>query len=154
MSILSILYSLGKVIFDYKIVLFAAVVFLMIALYYYRTVFTSKINKSYVDNKEFVVDEQIVENKTATLYYFYTTWCPLSKQANPEWQNLQTQTNGIVKNVNITFKEIDCDVDTATADLYKIEGYPTIKLVYDNVTYSYDAKPNTVTLLKFLNSVL
>lgn len=104
------------------------------------------------DSKKFSSERKI--QKIATLYYFYTTWCPLSKKANPEWEALQTKTNGVVKDVNIVFKEVDCDQDAALADKFNVTGYPTIKLVYNGTTYEYDAKPNRDTLLQFLNSVL
>ena len=37
---------------------------------------------------------------------------------------------------------------------YKIEGYPTIKLLKDGNVIEYDAKPNKATLEQFLNTVL
>ena len=37
---------------------------------------------------------------------------------------------------------------------YKIEGYPTIKLVKDNQIIDYDAKPTKATLTQFLNTVV
>ena len=124
----------------------------IVATYVYIKFVKPKLNKKFVENREFVHKE--AEPKIATLYYFYTTWCPLCKQANPEWQALQEDTNGVVKDVNIVFKEIDCDQNSDVADQFKITGYPTIKLIYNNTTYEYDARPNKDTLLKFLNSVL
>ena len=93
--------------------------------------------------------------KTATLYYFYTTWCPQCKKATPEWKAIQSATNGVVKGKNIIFKEVDCDSDTATADQFNITGYPTIKLIYDDKTYEYDAKPRKRGLIKiFTRSII
>jgi len=152
MSLLSNLYTAGQFLFKWKIVIFLVVIFLVISLLYYKRIVAPKLEKKFVENREFVPEEP--ETKIATLYYFYTTWCPLSKKANPEWQALQDETNSVVKGVNIVFKEVDCDQDTATADKFKIVGYPTIKLVYNDTTYEYDAKPNKDTLLQFLNSVL
>ena len=37
---------------------------------------------------------------------------------------------------------------------YKIEGYPTIKLLKDGQVIEYDAKPTKETLTQFLNTVL
>ena len=78
----------------------------------------------------------------------------LGSHAATEWEALQSATNGVVKGVNIVFKEVDCDSDTTTADEFNITGYPTIKLVYDDKTYEYDAKPQKEVLLKFLHEVL
>lgn len=138
------------------IILFLTCVFLAIAIYYYRTIVQPKLNKKYIANKEFVEDddqEQQVK-KSATMYFFYTNWCPHCKNAKPEWQALQSEVNGTIKGKTIVFESVDCDKNTALADKFKVEGYPTIKLVYDNKIYDYDAKPNKETLLQFLNSVL
>lgn len=153
MSFLSSLYKFGKFLLEYKVIIFIACIFLFISIYYYKRVIGPRFNKNYISNKEFIPKEETVTQKTATLYYFYTTWCPICKKATPEWTALQNETDGVVKNVNIIFKEIDCDKDTATADKFNIEGYPTIKLVYENKTYEYDAKPDKNTLIKFLNEV-
>ena len=40
------------------------------------------------------------------------------------------------------------------ADQYKVEGYPTIKLVKGNQVIEYDAKPSIEHLTEFLNSTL
>ena len=50
--------------------------------------------------------------------------------------------------------EIDCDKDTAIAEKFKVEGYPTIKLVRGNQVIEYDAKPDIDTLNQFLNASL
>jgi hypothetical protein len=39
-------------------------------------------------------------------------------------------------------------------DQYKIEGYPTIKLLKDGQVIEYDAKPSKDTLEQFLKTVL
>lgn len=137
------------------ILLFVICIFVALSVYYYKTVVLPKMNKKYVANKEFLpegVGDTIPKN--ATLYFFYTNWCPHCKKAKPEWESLKNETNGMVKGVNIAFKDVDCDQETELADQYKVEGYPTIKLVYDNKIYDYDAKPNKDTMVQFLNSVL
>jgi len=106
-----------------------------------------------VANKEFLPKNN-KNNDTATLYYFYTTWCPHCKTTTPHWESLKSETNGIVNNVNIIFREVDCDSDSTTADKFKIKEYPTFKLIHNNTIYNYDAKPEKDTLVKFLNSVI
>ena len=135
------------------ILLFVICIFIGLSIYYYKRIVQPRLNKKYIANKEFLPDDDS-QQKTATLYYFYTTWCPHCKLANPEWQSLQEETNGNIKNVNIIFKEVDCDLDAATADKFKVTGYPTIKLIHENKIYDYDAKPKKNTLIQFLNSVL
>ena len=139
------------------ILLVVICIFIALAIYYYKRIVQPKLNQKYIANKEFIPaddnDEGNVE-RSATLYFFYTTWCPHCKVATPQWKSLQTETQGVVNDINIIFKDIDCDTDSDIADKFNVTGYPTIKLVYNNKIYDYDAKPNKDTLVQFLNSVL
>lgn len=153
MSWLEPLYNFAKNILNYKIIILLVVIFLGISAYYYNKIIKNNINKKYVSNKEFD-NENIEEEKIATMYFFYTNWCPLCKKAREEWDTFVNNTQGYVKNVNIVFKEIDCDKYTDIADKFNVTGYPTIKLVYDYKTFEYDAKPDKNTLIHFLDSVL
>lgn len=126
-------------------------IFIVIIAVFYKKIITPQVTKKFVENREFVPKES--ETETATLYYFYTDWCPMCKQANPELKALKSETNGVVNGVNIIFRDVDCDADSATADQFNITGYPTIKLVYKDKTYEYDAKPDRAVLIKFLNDI-
>ena len=135
--------------------------FITIAIYYYKKIILPRLNKKYNNNNEFTPennnsDDNIpsTPDSIATLYYFYTNWCPYCKIAKPHLDNLKNEIQGNIKGVNIVFKEIDCDKDTNLADKFKINQYPTIKLIYNNTIYDYDAKPDKDTLFNFLNSVL
>ena len=122
------------------------------------------LNKNYVSNTEFIDENNLNnntntnnENKVADLYFFYTKWCPHSKSAMPIMNNFKKQlqdNNNKFNNVSINYIEVDCDKDKKLADKFSIEGYPTIKLVYNSKVVEYDAKPNLKTLNEFLNSVL
>lgn len=155
MTLVESLYEFFKTILSYRVIILLVVIFLTISAYYYIRIVKPKLNKKYMENREFVEEGTSGEQQPeATLYYFYTNWCPLCKKVKPELTALKNETNGVVKDVNIIFKEIDCDQDTSTADRFKITGYPTIKLVYNDKTYEYDAKPDKDILIQFLNSVL
>ena len=98
-------------------------------------------------------------NKIAELMMFYVDWCPHCKTAKPEWNSLKDEYEG--KQINghtMIFHEYNCTNETdeieKLMDKYKIEGYPTIKLLKDNQIVEYDAKPTKSTMLQFLNSVL
>ncbi len=136
------------------LLVFITLIFGSVTYYYYVNV-VKKINNNYVDNKEFTNKENSSKNSSeATLYLFYTTWCPYCKVSKPEWENLKNQTGGVVKETKIIFREIDCDKNPEIADKYKVDGYPTIKLIYNNKIYDYDAKPSADTLKEFLDSVI
>lgn len=133
------------------LILFITALFIGLAIYVYMNFIKNKINPSYVENKELISEE----TKEAELFYFYTTWCPYCKKANPEWEELkQAYQNKTVNGYTIYFREIDCEKDEKTADEFKVEGYPTIKLVTNGKIIEYDAKPKYDTLVEFLNTSL
>lgn len=128
------------------------VVFIVIGIvYYYKIVYPKYINKGYVDNREFIPKDS--KSNEATLYFFYTDWCPLSKKAEPEWKAFKEDTGSSYDSVALTFIEVDCDKNPEMADKFNINGYPTIKLVYNDKIYEYDAKPDRTTLAKFLSDI-
>ena len=88
-------------------------------------------------------------------FYFYTNWCPYCKKAKPEWEKLKSEyENKSINGTTIYFREIDCEKDEKTPEQYKVEAYPTIKLVTNGKVIEYDAKPNYETLNEFLNTSL
>jgi thiol-disulfide isomerase/thioredoxin len=98
-------------------------------------------------------------NDVANLMLFYVDWCPHCKTAKPEWDSLKQQYEG--QNINgytMVFTEYNCTNDSPEVEelmnKYKIEGYPTIKLMKNNQVIEYDAKPTKSTLIEFLNTVL
>ena len=132
------------------VIMALTVVFIMIALYTYRTYIAP--TSDYVANKEFTNQGDEDRSESADLYFFYTDWCPHCKTAKPIWKNLQEDIG--TKKVNgkkIHFIAVDCEKDPETAEKYKVEGYPTIKLVIKNQVIEYDAKPDLETLKQFLN---
>ena len=127
------------------------IIFIVIAIYTYKTYIAPSSKTDYVANKEFTTggDEDV---NSADLYFFYTEWCPHCKTAKPIWKNLKEDIGK--KEINgkkIHFIAVDCDKDPTTAEKYKVEGYPTIKLVVGNRVIEYDAKPDVDTLKQFLN---
>lgn len=145
------LYNLGgsrKII----MILFLVAIFIGIAFYIYKTYISPRINPSYVENKEILTEEA---QKEAVLYFFYTTWCPHCKKAKPEWQKIKDEyEDKPINNTRVIFREVDCDKEEEVADKFKVDGYPTIKLIKDEQIIEYDAKPNYETLVKFLHTTL
>jgi thiol-disulfide isomerase/thioredoxin len=135
------------------ILVIIGVVLLIAASYYvYTTHISPKLNPEFVANNEIVEQG---ESSEAELYFFFTEWCPHCKKAKPEWEKLVSEFEGKPINGTIVhFKAIDCDKDEATADEFKVEGYPTVKLVKDGEIIEYDAKPEYETLVEFLHTSL
>jgi thiol-disulfide isomerase/thioredoxin len=122
----------------------------------YNNFVKSKLSPSYKSNGESI---QNGEGKEAEIMLFYTDWCPHCKTAKPEWEQVKAEYNG--KQINghtIIFTEVNCTNESPDVErmmnTYKIEGYPTIKLVKDNQIIDYDAKPSKATLTQFLNTVV
>jgi len=95
------------------------------------------------------------DDKVAQLFLFKVDWCPHCKTAKPVFDEVEKEINGRqVNGYTVTFKTVDCEAEPDLADKFKIEGYPTIKLVKDGQVIEYDAKPEKDKIIEFLNTVL
>ncbi len=97
--------------------------------------------------------------KEAELMLFSVDWCPHCKTAKPEWEEIKAKYDGkMINGYNVIFTDVNCTEETPEIEemmnKYKIEGYPTIKLLKDGQIVEFDAKPTKESLDKFLNSVL
>jgi thiol-disulfide isomerase/thioredoxin len=136
-------------------ILLAITVFIIAGIYAYVQYVAPKLTDTYVPNKEFSTEGSATDTETADLYFFYTLWCPHCKKSKPIWEELKSQVgNNMVNGVKVNFIEVDCDKDSATAEKFKVEGYPTIKMVRGNQIIEYDAKPSLDTLNQFLQTSL
>jgi thiol-disulfide isomerase/thioredoxin len=137
------------------LIVFVVALFLGAGYFVYRKYVVKELdNAGYVHNKEFENKDQN-DNPSADLYYFYTEWCPHCKDATPVWEEFkQTIGGGEVNNHKVNFYEVNCEKDTDLANKFKIESYPTIKMVLGNQIIEYDAKPNVETLTQFLQTTL
>ena len=142
--------------FRYHIVI-VLVIFLIIILYFYFTYY-KKMKESFKSNNELDYGKS-GENKEAKICFFYVDWCPHCKTAKPEWEDLKSSYEGkSINGYNVVFTEYNCTTESAEVsqlmDKYKIDGYPTIKLIKDNQVIEYDAKPTKTTMEQFLHTVL
>lgn len=130
----------------------AIVVALIIMYFAYSSRSCSTSTEGFADNSE-------KREKTAELMFFYVDWCPHCKTAKPVWESLKsTYETAKMKDRRIIFTEVNCTNETkeieALMDKYKIEGYPTFKLIKDNQVYDFDAKPSEESLVSFMNQFL
>ena len=134
------------------------IILLVVFAYYTYKQYTNSNTSTYHANRENIpVNKQ--SNNQAELILFYVDWCPHCKTAKPEWENLKAEYEGkTINGYTVIFTEYNCTDETAEIEQlinkYKIEGYPTIKLLKDNQIIEYDAKPTKTTLEQFLNTVL
>lgn len=142
-----------------KYVLYAiAVIVFIIVCYICYEYFTKKSTQT---SDEYVANRRYKEGElnSAELILFYVDWCPHCKTAKPEWDKVKEQYQG--KSINgytILMTEHNCTEESAgneeLLNRYKIEGYPTIKLLKDNQIIEFDAKPTKDNLEQFLNTAL
>ena len=132
--------------------------FAIVALFYYSYYVAPTLSTTYKANREDVSNDSS-NGKTAELLFFYTDWCPHCKTAKPVWEDIKAEYQ--TKRINgykVIFTDVNCTNDSADVeqmmDKYKVEGYPTIKLLKDGQVIEYDAKPSKDTLVQFLNTVL
>lgn len=129
-------------------------IFIILAIYIYNNYVTPDANTTFVPNDEFIEESESAD-KDAELYMFVVDWCPHSKKAMPIWEELKEDYKGKqINGYNVQFILIDGEQETGLADKFKVDGYPTIKLVKENQVIEYDAKPSLDTLKQFLNTTL
>lgn len=143
-------------------IIFLVIILAIISYFIYKSVADSAKNPTYKANRENIpVGSAGAGNsgKEAEIMLFYTDWCPHCKTAKPEWEQVKAEYNGKqLHGYTIIFTEVNCTNESPDVEkmmnTYKIEGYPTIKLVKDNQIIDYDAKPTKETLTQFLNTVV
>jgi thiol-disulfide isomerase/thioredoxin len=136
----------------------AAILFVIIAVFIYYQYVKPSLNPTYTANSEKKYGEG-GSTREAELLFFYTDWCPHCKTAKPDWAEVKAEyENKTINGYHIIFTEVNCTNESAEVeqlmDKYKIEGYPTIKLLKDGQIIEYDAKPSKDTIIQFLNTVL
>lgn len=140
-------------------IILAALIFVLVSVYYYYKVINPKMAPSYSANRENIPMGTPGSAKQAELLLFSVDWCPHCKTAKPEWESLKQEYQGkTINGYQVIFTDVNCTNESPEVEkmmnTYKIEGYPTVKLLKDGQVIEYDAKPTKDTLSQFLNSVL
>jgi len=148
--------AFNGIVRDKKLLLLVAILIIIFSgvfYFVYTNYIKNNIIKNHSLNREFVSRDKNSSNDVVILF-FYTEWCPYCKQALPEIKKFEEYI--AIQNKKNDYKimvtKIDCDKNSTLADKYKVEGYPTIKLIYKKEIYNYDAKPDKVSLIKFLET--
>ena len=136
----------------------AAILFIVIAVFVYYQYVKPTLNPTYSANRE-KMNQDGESSNVAELMFFYTDWCPHCKTAKPDWAEVKAEyENKTINGYRIIFTEVNCTTESDEVEQlmnkYKIEGYPTIKLLKDGQIIEYDAKPSKDTIVQFLNTVL
>jgi len=126
-------------------------------VYYYN--YSMKLRDQMDENLEETTDYSGGHSKTAELLFFYANWCPHCKTAKPEVDKVkETYDDKTINGYKIIFTYIDCSRDDSNSEKlmnqYKVDGFPTIKLLKDGRVYDFDAKPTQDSLNQFLNTII
>lgn len=130
------------------------IIFLAVAYYAYNQYYRKSVNR-FKD-----VANANRRNKEATVLFFHVDWCPHCKTALPEWNTFKAQIDG--KEINgyvIKCVDMNCTKDESSdiaraINEYKIESYPTVKLLRDEKTIDFDSKITNDTLNSFVTTML
>jgi thiol-disulfide isomerase/thioredoxin len=143
-----------------KFIIVGIFAFIGLAIYLYFTYMAPKMKPAFKPNQEGPDDDGDESNsKTAEMMLFYVDWCPHCKTAKPAWNDLKTEyENKTINGYKVIFTDVNCTDESPEIEKmmnqYKIEGFPTIKLLKDGQVIEYDAKPSKETMEEFLNTVL
>jgi protein disulfide-isomerase-like protein len=129
-------------------------------IYYNLSVYNCLVNsaKDLIDDSEHDLQNYILQNNEDVqndeqkdknnIILFYTEWCGHSRNFMPIWDELVEELNKI--NFNIKCVKIDCDKDKDKCIKYKVNGFPTVKLIVDNKEIEYTGKRNVESLKEFI----
>jgi len=147
---------LGKFIrpYYYYIIIFVILIIFIIVGYYGFNRIRNQQQNRFKD-----VANANRRNKETVIYFFHVDWCPHCKKALPEWSNFSGKYDG--KSINgYLLKCVDVDCTKETSDVtefinkYKIDSYPTVKLIRDDTTIDFESKITSSSLEKFVNTML
>jgi thiol-disulfide isomerase/thioredoxin len=145
---------------DWKTILACvAILSIVLGLGYYWFVIRNRQLESFEYNINREPSDSSDSSKNAELLFFFADWCPHCNRSKPEWEEVRTEYEGKTINGHVVkFKEIDCTNETEDTerliDKYKIEGYPTLKLIKDGSVIDFDAKVSKDNMVEFLNTML
>jgi thiol-disulfide isomerase/thioredoxin len=143
----------------YYILIIIIIIVIVISTFVYYYNYTINLRNHMNENLEETSDYSGSYPKSAELLFFYANWCPHCKNAKPEVDKIKdAYQDKTINGYKIIFTYVDCSKDNANSEKlmnqYKVDGFPTIKLLKDGNVYDFDAKPTQDSLNQFLNTIL
>ena len=140
--------------YQYTILLIVMfVLFLLVGIYGYNQYFKKKqtVFKDVANANR--------RNVEIIVYLFHVDWCPHCKTALPEWGSFKQQyDNKEINGYKVKCVDVDCtEEDSKVANYlnkYNVESFPTVKMVKNNDTITFDAKVTSKNLEHFVETVL
>eukprot|EP00282_Hemiselmis_andersenii_P043389 CAMPEP_0172074654 /NCGR_PEP_ID=MMETSP1043-20130122/15531_1 /TAXON_ID=464988 /ORGANISM="Hemiselmis andersenii, Strain CCMP441" /LENGTH=139 /DNA_ID=CAMNT_0012735337 /DNA_START=30 /DNA_END=446 /DNA_ORIENTATION=+ len=81
---------------------------------------------------------------------FYAPWCGHCKRIMPVWEKAGTE----MQNSGIKFARIDADAETETTERFKIQAYPTFKIVDKKKVVDYRGDHQLDSFIRFAKEYL
>ena len=100
--------------------------------------------KKRLEQKQKVVSlnkESLSKINKPIMVKFYVKWCGHCQDLKPIYEELANQ-------VNCEIYEVDCEEQKELAELYEIDGFPTIKIIHNGKTIETYNKSRTVKAMK------
>ena len=144
----------------YIIIIFVLIMFILLGKYVYDSYFSNKNNKF----KDVANASMDTATAVARIYFFNVDWCPHCVNAKPAWKEFCEDNNGKmfgnymlecvggIDGTNCT-DEKDPTIGAIVTE-FKIDGYPTVKIVKDGEQIEYGTKISKETLEQYVNAVL
>jgi thiol-disulfide isomerase/thioredoxin len=110
-----------------------------------------------VQNQDKPTPDVIIDPGQAKFMFFYASWCPHCKDAEPivqSFKQLVQNSNYTYGGHSITFEDINAYVDKGKSALYKIKAYPTFKVETKDGLYEMTGRPSVANFRAFLVSAL
>ena len=136
-------------------IVFVVILFSLFGYFSYMHYF-----KKDIDNSKFKdVANANNRNKTGELYFFHVDWCPHCVKAKPEWNKFvpgdDESGEKMIKGYKINCQSIDCTKNDELASKFKIDSYPTVKLVLDGQDpIEFESKITKETLETFVDTII
>ena len=142
-------------------------IFIAVAFWVYNTYVAPKLNPEFDANKEFIQPKNgdgSDDTAEATVYMFYTDWCPHCKAAlkqGSDWKIIVAKNDGKkINGVTVNFSEINGEKDEATMKQFEtdhdvsVDGFPSIFLVKGNNVVEFSSDTTEENLNRFLTTTL
>ena len=92
--------------------------------------------------------KKTVRKKLTKLMYFYMDGCVFCDKFTPTWKKLIKKNN---RDKKVTMVKINGPNNLIMTKKYKVKKFPTIILLKDNKSYTYDGDRSLTDLLNFIN---
>lgn len=137
------------------LVVFLLILFIIAGAYAYKWYATPKLEPKVYDD----VANANRNNIPVNVLFFSAEWCPHCIKAKPEWQSFSDKYNGkpvngyVINCINVDCTDSEADTEVQTyIQKYKIEHYPTIKMVIGDKIIDYEASVTSSNLGQFVES--